>query len=536
MTNAMGERNERTRRRGRGTSGSERPFATHAVSYLRVSSDEQAEKRTPDAQRHSIDEYAGLHGLTLCGVYSDEGVSGAVPLDERPAGQRLLAAAEDPSRAFGVVIVAALDRLGRDAVETLLAERRLKALGLEVRYVRETFDDTPAGDFQKTVMSAVAQLERALIAQRMSEGRKRSVRDNGKYLASMPPFGYDRFDGKLVINEEQAKVVREMFRLCVEDDLGVQAIARRLDEMGVAPPLKNGHVNRRGRYGWSYGTVSNMLHAERYVGRGSYGGVPMECPAIIDEDALAAAQGAMRRRRSAALRTRSKRHYWLTDYLRCRQCGSKCVGFTHTQGRTGRRIALYECQVARRHGVAKTGHAPRTWRVRAADAEGPVKTGVLDLLSEPERVAGWLDTHVEEALSEIEGADERVRAAELHLTDLDEQQQRVMAGWTRGWLADQQADDERRRIASERREAEAVLAKASAAHERADEDRWLVESFKDIAASLPFNPEVFDARTGEVVERAPDDWREALRALGATAWVEADGGITMEGVTVSPTT
>ena len=195
-------------------------------------------------------------------------MSGATPLDERPAGQRLLEAAADPSlRAFDVVIVAALDRLGRDAVETLLAERRLKGLGLDVRYVRESFDDSPSGDFQKTVMSAVAQLERALIAQRMSEGRKRSVRDNGKYLASLPPFGYDRVEGKLVVNEEQTAVVREMFRLCVEEDLGLQAIARRLDEMEVPPPLKNGHPKRRGKYGWNFGSVSKMLRAERYIGR-----------------------------------------------------------------------------------------------------------------------------------------------------------------------------------------------------------------------------------------------------------------------------
>ena len=144
--------------------------------------------------------------------------------------------------------------------------------GLEVRYVRETFSDDPSGDLQKTMLAAFAEFERALIAQRMSEGRKRSVRDGGKYLASLPPFGYDRADGKLVVNDAETEVVREMFRLCTEEDLGLQAIAKRLDEMGVAPPLKNGHPKRRGKYGWNFGSVSKMLRAERYVGRGSYGG------------------------------------------------------------------------------------------------------------------------------------------------------------------------------------------------------------------------------------------------------------------------
>ena len=499
--------------------------------YARVSTDEQRERQTINAQLHTLREHATQQEWQVVEEYLDEAVSGATPLGERPAGQRLLEAAADPSlRAFDVVIVAALDRLGRDAVETLLAERRLKSLGLDVRYVRESFDDSPSGDFQKTVMSAVAQLERALIAQRMSEGRKRSVRDKGKYLASLPPFGYDRVEGVLVVNEEQTAVVREMFRLCVEEDLGLQAIAHRLDEMEVPPPLKKGHPKRRGKYGWNFGTVSKMLRAERYIGRGSYGGVPMTCPAIVDEGMFTAAQAAMRRRQSAALRTRSKRRYWLTGHLRCRQCGAKYVGFTSKQSRSGNRVPLYECHTARRVGVAKTGHAPRTWRVRADEVEAQVEATLRKLLSDPERVAAEIEAVVEDALAAADRADDRVSYADARLADLDEQQQRVTTGWTRGLLDDRQADEERRRVARERREAEAILANARTTHESTDGYRRIAETFKAVRASLPAGAKI---GLPWVPPCSLDDWVAALTALGVTIWVEADGALTVEGVVES---
>ena len=63
--------------------------------YLRVSSEEQREKATIKVQREFLDGYCQLHGLEVAGRYHDDGVSGTIPLHERPEGRRLLEDAKE---------------------------------------------------------------------------------------------------------------------------------------------------------------------------------------------------------------------------------------------------------------------------------------------------------------------------------------------------------------------------------------------------------------------------------------------------------
>ena len=141
-----------------------------------------------------------------------------------------------------------------------------------------------------------------------------------------------------------------------------------------------------------------------------------------------------------------------------------------------------------------------------------------------------IEAVVEDVLAAADRADVRVRDAEARLADLDEQQQRVTTGWTRGWLDDRQADEERRRVARERRGAEAVLGKARSTHESTDKYRRVAETFKAVRASLPAGVKI---GLPWVPPYALDDWLAALTALGVTIWVEADGALTFEGVVES---
>src|SRR5687767_9790292 len=79
--------------------------------YCRVSSDDQAERGTIQGQRDFLSEFTALYGLEVAGEYADDGYSGALPLGERPAGRRLLEAAQRGE--FSEVLVYRLDRLGR---------------------------------------------------------------------------------------------------------------------------------------------------------------------------------------------------------------------------------------------------------------------------------------------------------------------------------------------------------------------------------------------------------------------------------------
>src|SRR4051812_45312312 len=87
------------------------PVPVRVACYARVSTEDQAERQTVAAQTDFLRRYCDLHGLPVAGVYVDDGISGATPLEDRPEGRRLLQDAE--SGAFTVVSVYRLDRLGR---------------------------------------------------------------------------------------------------------------------------------------------------------------------------------------------------------------------------------------------------------------------------------------------------------------------------------------------------------------------------------------------------------------------------------------
>src|SRR5439155_17495348 len=114
--------------------GARRPLTTETAIrrvaiYVRVSSEDQAERGTIRTQvseiRRRLEHEAGI---VVVGEYSDEGISGTVPLSERPEGSRLIADAR--GRRFDEVWVYRLDRLGRDLVGLALARRELDGLGI----------------------------------------------------------------------------------------------------------------------------------------------------------------------------------------------------------------------------------------------------------------------------------------------------------------------------------------------------------------------------------------------------------------------
>ena len=163
--------------------------------YVRVSTEDQADKQTIQIQLFGCREYANQQGWEVADEFQDEGVSGSVLLEERPAGAQLLKRAEEG--AFVRVVVYRYDRLSRDTLGCLLALKRLESLSAPVCSVDEHFGNTPSGHFARTVITAVAELEKNMIRQRTMDGGARKVRE-GKYMASITPFGYVRENGQIL--------------------------------------------------------------------------------------------------------------------------------------------------------------------------------------------------------------------------------------------------------------------------------------------------------------------------------------------------
>src|SRR4051812_21819202 len=99
--------------------------------YARVSTEDQAERQTVQAQLDFLRKLSDLHGWPVAGEYVDDGISGTIALDARPDGRRLLGDAA--AHAFTMVLLYRLDRLGRKVRVLLDAHQTLEAAGVALR-------------------------------------------------------------------------------------------------------------------------------------------------------------------------------------------------------------------------------------------------------------------------------------------------------------------------------------------------------------------------------------------------------------------
>ena len=139
------------------------------LAYARSSADDPTcknQRRTISA-RYAVSKW-----------FADDGVSGAIAATERPSMAALLACVPEGD----VVIVAAIDRLGRNTIDVLSTVEALKAKGVSVVSMREGFDlATPAGKLMLTMLAAVAELERENLKARQLAGLERAKAE-GKAL------------------------------------------------------------------------------------------------------------------------------------------------------------------------------------------------------------------------------------------------------------------------------------------------------------------------------------------------------------------
>jgi DNA invertase Pin-like site-specific DNA recombinase len=221
-----------------------------AVAYIRVSTEEQAvHGLSVPAQKEALDSYARLRGLEIVEFIVDAGVSGGRPLGARPGGQRFLAMLAEGAATH--VIALRLDRLFRNASDCLATVEAWtrKGITLHLLDVAGNSIDTSsaAGKFMLTVLAAVAEMERNLIAERI-----RNVlswkRRNGKIFGH-EPFGFARDGDNLVPVEAELRALDLILELRARG-YSLHKIARTLEARGI--PTKRGGK-------WAAATVRKLL-------------------------------------------------------------------------------------------------------------------------------------------------------------------------------------------------------------------------------------------------------------------------------------
>jgi len=260
----------------------------HAALYRRVSTDQQTGSLA--VQDQICLDYARLKGWIIPPefTFEDEDTSGTVPMVNRQGGARLLLAcrhgvqlADDPNlnpTRPKHLIVAKLDRLGRNVEDILKTVKLLDSLGVCIHFVDLGGEIlTTQGAIGKviiTIMAAFAEYERDRIAERITD-RFRHKRANGE-LVSHPPYGWDAIDSGRVNpktgrpvrilepNLDEQRWIRYMAQLRA-GGASYAAIAKELNRLGVAPKTPAGTVLKT-KTGtkvtdgtWALGSVAHVL-------------------------------------------------------------------------------------------------------------------------------------------------------------------------------------------------------------------------------------------------------------------------------------
>ena len=199
------------------------------VALLRVSTEDQTNGL--DVQRADISAWAEKRGAVVVAWHEERGVSGKLPIDKRTG---LLAAINDVETLGAKALVAQKrDRISRDTLVSLLAERELSRCGASIATVVGDVEGTgPEAVFMRRILDAVAELERAMIAAR-TRAALAAKKSRGEQVGSVP-LGKRESNGTLVDDpHEQACIA--VAKSAASSGAGLREICRRLDEAGMRP-------------------------------------------------------------------------------------------------------------------------------------------------------------------------------------------------------------------------------------------------------------------------------------------------------------
>ncbi|WCM61377.1 recombinase family protein [Paenibacillus polymyxa] len=325
--------------------------------YTRVSTEEQArEGYSLKSQEELLVQYAKDRGYTVYAVYSDEGYSGKNY--NRPDIQRLLRHLSEGK--FQAILVKSVDRLSRKVSDIgKLLDDILKPRGCSLLVSDNELDSsTTIGTVFINMLGNFAQYERSMIIDRVKAGMKKRAEMgfwNGGII-----LGYDILNKRLVVNINEANIVREIFNLRTEGK-GYKAIATILNSKGF-------RTKKQGLF--SITAIKTILENPAYIGKCRWGrrsdwGIKRHSgitesyvladghhEAIITDEIWAKVQAVENVSKDSLAKSRSFRGtFVLSGLLRCPECGGgTCMAKRQKRDGSGYHL-YYICQAYQSKGL-----------------------------------------------------------------------------------------------------------------------------------------------------------------------------------------
>jgi len=252
--------------------------------YIRVSTEEQTEKYGIQLQKEALLSLVKSRpeNMVLAGeqyIYIDDGVSGTIPLDERPAFAQLredifLAGDEKP---FDVVAVYKIDRFARKLKILLDVIDFFEENDIKFISANESIDtSTPFGKAMLGIIGVIAELERETIIKRTQDGREQAF-EAGVALGAHVPYGFTKDEyKKYKVLHTEADMVRKVFDLFVNESRSSDYIAKTLTRDRIPSPQASAVINKKRKgeirkrneiYFWQPDAIRRILQDEIYIGR-----------------------------------------------------------------------------------------------------------------------------------------------------------------------------------------------------------------------------------------------------------------------------
>ncbi|MFR9132524.1 MAG: recombinase family protein, partial [[Ruminococcus] lactaris] len=227
------------------------------AAYCRVSTDQEDQLHSFEAQVDYYTKHINDHeNYEMAGIYADEGISGT-NTKKREQFKRMIA--DCGKGKIDLVITKSISRFARNTQDCLMYSRKLKNLGIGIIFEKEninTLDST--GELLFTILSSLAQDESRNISENCKWGIRTKFKNGEMHLNTFKFLGYDKDEnGKLIINREQAKTVRRIYRDFLWG-LNPAQIAKELEDEQVPGCL--------GQTKWYASTVIGILKQEKHMG------------------------------------------------------------------------------------------------------------------------------------------------------------------------------------------------------------------------------------------------------------------------------
>ena len=303
--------------------------------YTRISTDEDHQKYSLGAQKERLEAFCKAQwddDWKLHKVYRDT-ESGTHM--NRPGLEEMLYDAE--AKAFNTLLVFRVDRLSRKVRELAQMVDELTKNGVTLKSITEPFDTSnAAGKMMLQMLGVFAEFEHATIVERTKVGMEKKAK-GGDWVGGVVPYGY-RLDPEkgLVVHEEEALIVRKMFKMYTFGQEGVHTICHKLNEAGY---------RKRSGKKWDKRIILHMIKNPLYVGKLRWREVIYDGnhDPIVSEVLFERAKDIMRKRVEDlnGRRFHNGDERLLAGIAKCARCASHLVGVSTHKGE--RKFPYYIC-------------------------------------------------------------------------------------------------------------------------------------------------------------------------------------------------